>query len=94
MRQGDFASPLMRPLHVARPSSSLPIIPTQIFFFFFFFLRVTAMQRRVSRPLLLVSSFARCFHDDETKFADICSDVVNTAQFWSSCGSRAVQSGI
>jgi len=62
MRQGDFASPLMRPLHVARPSSLLPIIPTQIFFFFF--LRVTAMQRRVSRPLLLVSSFARCFHDD------------------------------
>jgi len=38
--------------------------------------------------------FARCFLGGETKFADFFSDVVNPAQFWSSCGSRVVQSGI
>ena len=49
-------------------------------------------QAHVSPPLLLVSSFARCFRDGQTKFADNCGDVVNPAQFWSSCGSRAMQS--
>jgi len=36
----------------------------------------------------------RCFHDAESKFADVCSDVVNPAPFSPSCRSRVVQSGI
>jgi len=47
-----------------------------------------------ARRALSVSSLARHFHDGVTKFADVGSDVVNAAQFWSSCGSRAVLSGI
>ena len=35
----------------------------------------TLGQPRVSPPLLSVSSCARCFHDGETKFADIFSDL-------------------
>ena len=42
----------------------------------YFFLSVMAMHLRQPRPpLMSVSSFARCFHDSDTNFADLCSDV-------------------
>ena len=59
---------------------------------------VMAMQQiaasSISSTVVSLESFVRCFHDPESKFADVCSDVVNPAPFSPSCRSRVVQSGI
>ena len=48
----------------------------------------------IASTVVSLESFVRCFHDAESKFADVCSDVVNPAPFSPSCRSRVVQSGI
>jgi len=64
-----------------------------------FFLNVMAVQKLHARTASCILIFTdvgfalrALLHYGE--FADVCSDVVNPAQFWSSWGSRAMQPGI